>query len=583
MDGSSGPGAVIRGIWFVLFVAAFRAAFAVSGTVSVHHDAGFSKLDSGDCGEAVRELLAARAEGDSSNSLMLGLSRALECDNRLIDALSATFADNQADTTGRIDLLLFRAQLLRKVGLADEADKVEREIGVDLVGDSKTLDSLERLAGASEWDYAFGLSGTGQWIYDGISYVAADSFPIYAVMPRYSGWDASANPVVVTAQEGTKDGDSLLFHGRQFVVQAQPSFQLLWKNLYASASLPFQTFLDKSMVDWLAAELKATLQLGGNLKKDWGAVGAFVGTARSATWYPSVDAQWSNSLFGGADYRKTLMDVDFAQTNSVSYSTGKAYDFVSFAGTHQISLARRAWILGNFSASGGYSWELYPMVEESFFVAGAPSKTIDVLGAAPGMPNKSDSIRFLAVDGTVLSSLKRKAAFTGGAAGQAVTSSSGFEYPLSANADRAKWNGAISWNKRFGKGQILSASLDLARTEWVHDQIGAFVPIDSVYASLLDVDRSISEIWFYRDVSSNQLYLVRDAINGSILGPYSYKRRRVDWTTTIQAGLTWPLGSHFKLSGQWTRAVNESSLERVSETPTSYTRDLWTVSGVVNW
>ncbi|MEN9306898.1 MAG: hypothetical protein RL173_830 [Fibrobacterota bacterium] len=585
MDGSSGPPSVIRSLWLVLFVAAFRAAFAVSGADSFHRLAGFAKLDSGDCAGAVAELLAARAQGDTSNSVMLGLSRALECDNRLVDALSATFADNKTDTTGRIDLLLFRAQLLRKVGLADEAEKVEREIGFGMVGNPAELDSLERLVADSEWDHLFGLSGTVQWTYDGLSFVAADSFPTYANMPRYQGWDQAMTPNVSisTPKEGSRDGDSLLFHGSQFVVQTQPTFQLFWKNLYASASIPFQTVLDKALSDWLAAELKASLQLGGSIKTTWGTYGFVFGASRSATWYPSVEAQLHNSLVGGVDYRLPIRFADFAQSNSVNLSSDEEYGFLSCLGSHQVSLTKQAGGFGSFVASGGYSWELYPAGEESYFVAGAPSKTIDVRGAAPGMLNDSEAIQFLASDGRVLTGLKRLQALTGAANGQAVSSSSGFDYPLSAKADRGKWNGTVSWSRRFGRGQILSASVDLARTEWASGQIGAFVPIDSVYASLLDTNKTISEIWFYRDVPTGQVYLVRDAVNGSIIGPYSYRRRRVDWTTTVQAGLTWPVGSHLKFTAQWARAVNESSLERISEIPTSYTRNVWTVSGVVTW
>lgn len=565
MDGSSGSLAVIRYIRLLLFVAAFRAAFAVSGDAPDRRATGLAMLDSGECGEAVSELLAARKSGDSSNVVMLGLSRALECEGRMVDALSATFADNRQDTAGRIDLLLFRAQLLRKVGLGDEADKVEREIGQFV---SRTVDQSAD-AGSDPWIWFFSGNVQASWLYEGDAVQKADSLEYYS-----------------TKAKGNVEGistilpDSVIITGAQVPVAGGVQFDAMKGNISVSLAVPGQLILAKTLDSWLAGSsgvrLSSTVQWSD-------AFGSDLVLSGNRTWYPVEDRSslHRTEIVGQLSNKLKLGATTISQTNSISRALGYSDEFSGYTGSHSVGVGRKLPWNTSVSANAGIAWFWDGSVDEFIDL---PTRVVMVGNGRVGQATQRDtSLQFLdtagrRIDPNSLDPFTGPGMLALGAVPGQWTSYSSLAFPIQTAAGFHRWNAGFAVGQKPTSRISLSASFDLTRTGWGSEYPGCYQDVDTVVTGLV----SRGSVYLYRDARTGQDFWVKNPAKSHLSLLLFRAGPRVDWTTTTTLSASIAFPKRISVAGAWTSVVNRSNLAAYIS-GASYTRSIWNLSASVGW
>ncbi len=574
MDGSSGPAAVIPKAGFAFLLATCGVAFAVSGTkASPSRAKGLALFENGDCRGAVPELLRALAEGDSSHVLVLNLAQALDCDGRSVDALSATYVDARTDTTGRIDALLYRAQLLRKLGLDDEAEKAEREAGIEMAaGLSEPSDETD----TRSWSWSPSLSGSVGWMLQEDAVWIADSLRWISskIGVKTDVADKVAQPLA------TAD-DSVHILGRQLPVSANLGVEIDGSNWYLWVGVPLQATLKTDLSGWLATSGRVLAQLGGAWSIRWVDVNASLSASRNWTFYPGYDPLVSSDFAGVLECRRSLGETRISQANTGSLALDSSYGFGGFSAVHSVVVSRPLPWKFEASAGAGFSWYLDKSRTEFDHLSDFRVKVIDVEGIETGMANTNTAIQFLDSAGVVIphNSLNNGRIRNGIHPAQRVAILDGYDYPLESRMDWHRWNLGIGLSKGLPAGFTARMGLDVARTELLRPQRGTFVPELSLYN---DRWAKSGDLILFRDVHTGVEYWDGDPASGSFVGPISFERRRIDRTTTITGSLVSPTWHHMSanLSGSW--IANRSNLGHLVE-GSSYTRSLWNASVTVSW
>ena len=563
MDGSSGIAPVTPKGWFVFFLATFQVAFAVSGKgASDHRKKGLALFDQGDCDSAAGELLKAVASGDSSHALVLSLAQALECDHRLVDALSATYIDHKTDTTGRIDVLLYRAQLLRKLGIADEADKVEKEVGLEMASEPEA-------SSAKTWTPGWGMSGSVGWVYDGISKVAADS----------ARWISFESDGIFGDTAGLQSAsDSFVVVGAQVPASATLSFYLYSDRHYLALEFPGQLVANTSLTNWLVASGGIQLMASSTWTRRFSTM-LMLNTTR--TWYPVAGASPTsrNSASGQISGSWAFAPVNTSLGSSFSSTWDNLNQFLGCTVSHSLGIGRELpWGI-NASGSGGFTW-YFDDARRAY--EGLHKTVIMVSGAKAYIANRDASLHFLDRAGNAMKNALPGNLSSGIVAGQWVDTGT-FDYPISNNAGWRRWNGSLSLSQKPFKRVSWTASMDLARTAWNEpSELGYFSTdlISDLYNTTL-YNNTVNTLFFYKDVNTGEEYWIRKPASTKLV-PLLYERRRIDWTVTAALAAKVELTSWLDLNLGWTGVRNQSNLEHVLE-GSSYTRNLWNASTTVSW
>lgn len=523
-------------------------------------------------------LLQARSAGDSSNPVMLCLSQALECEGRMIDALSATYAEDKSDTTGRIELLLFRANLLRKIGMEDEARVVEKEVGERVSAEAMAA----RVGGDAEsvlWDWS--VSFTSGLIYQGDAKKRADSIKIVgesiwlSEVRNDSSW-------AVDASLQQNWSDSLMVTGAQIPVGLALGLNFFHDPWIAFLQVPAQLALDPDGSGWISGT--AGISLFGSWK--WTPrLSTDVSASLDRTWYrmegddPIHQTEFVGTVSGSFDFGSWGL----SEANSFKSSFDASDRRVSSNGSHSLSGSVPLPKGFSVSLSGAYSWYL-GTEETTWDSTGIPARWIHVDGAGLGMSNKSSDLRFLDANGNVLSfnPLELKRAWNGVAPGQFVEASESYSYPLSSRSDCWGLTGSFSLVQRPLPGVSWSTGLDIGRTEWFADQVGAYLSEEAIWNQVLQnsID-GIEPLYFYRDRSSGVDHWIPSPL-GSNMGPVTFCRRRVDWATTLRLRARWTVLPRVSFGAGWSWTRNVSSMEHVLD-GSSYTRTVWNASTSVSW
>ncbi len=564
-------------IWFWCTLAVFLFATSVFADAASFRRQGLAAFDKGDCHAAVANLLQARGAGDSTNAVMLSLSQALECDGRMVDALSATYAGNESDTTGRIELLLFRANLLRKIGMEDEAKMVEREIGERLVAGSVPFQA-EGKTEPVVW--ALVASFTSGWIYQGDAKRMADSIPIVCDSIRAGGVRYDSSWMVDRSLLGWSD--SVMVAGAQIPLGIALGLDVFRDPWIVSLQVPLQLALEQDGSGWISGA--AGVSMFGSWK--WSPrLSSDVSLSADRTWYRVVggDPIHQTEYVGGLSGTFATGRWGLSEANSFKLSFDGSDRRVSTNGSHSVSGSIGLPKRFSVSLSGTYSW-FVGTSETTWDSTGLPAVWIHVDGAELGMSNKSDGLRFLDANGNPLSfnTLQLKRAWSGTAPGQFVETTESFGYPLSSRADCWGLTGSFSLAQRPFPRLSWSAGFDVGRTEWFADQVGAYLSEYAIWNQVLENSTAgLEPLYFYRDRSSGTDFWIPNPL-GSDIGPVAFRRRRVDWATTLRFRTRWAVVPHVSVTAGWSWTRNKSSMEHVLD-GSSYTRTVWNASTSVSW
>lgn len=582
MDGSSGIAQVNSKGWLGLSLATFQVAFAVSEKMPPNRDRGLALLDRGDCRAAVSEMLRAMSLGDSSNVLMLHLAQALECDDRTVEALSVTYVDAKTDTAGRIDLLLYRAKLLRELGLPDEAEKVERGVGVEFVAPS--IDDREP-SGARAWNWSPSAYGSIGWTMQDDAMAMADSLRLTASRIGI-GTDVLNN---LSQPKATTD-DSVHIQGKQIPVSAALGLEIYWSDYYIWIGAPAQAILKTDFSDWLATSARLLVQAGGQWSNRWFESNATISVAKNWTFYPGYDAIRSWDLNAALEWKKSFGKSRVSQSNSGNLSLDAADAFNGFTGAHSLGFVQDLPWESSLSIGIGVSWFLDKSRAEFETLTAFKVKVIDVEGIKVGMANSDPAIEFLDSNGVIIphNSINNGRIRNGIHPSQRIAIRDGFDYPLESKLDWGRFNCGTVLAKTLPGGVTMKLGIDLARTELVHLQRGTYVPKDALYTLPSDTTDEMKllprDMFLYRDVHSGEEYWVGDPVTGGsyFVGPVFFQRHRIDYTTTTTASLSWAVRKHLSTTASWSWIRNRSNLEHLVD-GSSYTRSLWNASATVSW
>lgn len=582
MDGSSGIATVIRKAWLAPCLATFQVAFAVSGAASLEHrEKGLAHYARGACDSAAEELLKAVSAGDSSNIVLLHLAQALECDDRMVDALSATYIDHRADTTGRIDVLLYRAQLLRKLGLLEEAEKAEKEAGV-VIAATSVADADDD--GASSWNASPTASGSFGWMFQEDVLSTADSLRLTA-----SRIGIRTEVLRNLSQPRSATDDSVQIQGQQIPLSATVGWMVDWNDYYLWIGTPLQATLKTDFSDWLETVGRVLVQVGGQWSNRWFEANASMYAAKNWRFYPGYDPLRSADLYVSGEGRRNFGSWEIVQSNSGNLALDESDSFDGYTGAHSLGYVRHLPWESSLSLGAGYSLFRDRSRDEFETLNDFVVKVIEVRGVALGMTNTDPSIEFLDSNGVAIprNAINVGRARNGIHPAQRVVVRDGFDYPLESKRDWGRWNLGTVVTKNFGKKVVLKIGLDLARTELLHLQRGVYVPETDLYTDHWWDGASatgVGEMILYRDVRSGEVFWDGDQVFGDTyyLGPIFFERRRVDYTATATASLSWEVREHLATSVGWSRVRNRSNLAHLVE-GSSYTRNLWNASASVSW
>lgn len=547
---------------------AVATAVAASDDVESSRKAGLAALEKGDCREAVAELLRARASGDSSNGLMVRLGQALECQGRVMDAVSASFAEDLSDTTGRIELLIYRADLLRRIGLEDEAKKVDA-----VLSDAVAATVLASPVHAEKVSLGWSLSGSAGWVYDALSSVQADS--VRNLRESQGG--------IARLDDPNAWRDTTRIAGAQIPLRIEPSLDIDAGRHFLSIGVPATLTLPTDFSDWLSAGVGTGL-MGFSSWND--RFSSWFAASAVRTWYrrEGADPTWRTDLSGqlGASARSGRLKL------STNHSVAGAWDgadaYAGLSGGHGIGAGvSLPWRFG-VDLGAGFSWFVNDARTESYAIPGA---TVLVEGAEAGISNQDESLRFLDTNGTPIrysNPLWMRRLPSGGRPEQWVETGV-FLYPDGNNGDYGRWNLGATLSQTPYSGFSWSAGVDFARTEWNREWTVCLVDYADLEASYQDHQyQGANALFFYRDRATGEEFWVANTGNSRLVprGALVEKRRRKDRTMTVSVALKyrWSRVLSAVAGASWIR--NESSLERFVS-GTSYNRTLWNLTGSVTW
>jgi hypothetical protein len=550
---------LIAVLGILLFGATVRPAAMAPATALAK--AATMALDSGRCAEASTLFMAARSEGDLSPALLLGLSRSLECTGKMEEALGSTYMEAGPDSSGKVDLVLQRAHILRRLGLEDLAVQSEREVGV-VPAEGSRLPVLV-------WDKMPALNVSLGWM---------DQFdnPHLALIPR-----KNASILSVTGVANPKDTVS-------HVLQSVPdSISLAGGSFQASSSLTWSVagtrggmWLGPSGSVALADDSVGWRSAGGGLDLDgyWLATQNLtvqVGISGSRTWFAtesgpiptqdetvgSIAAQWIR----GAWSVSTPQTVRTLRTNAGAWN---------WSGVHALGAAREVVPLVKVSAGGSWAWNLdrAGSVDDEIYARVLEGEGLDTTKSLR-QSNLYRSGRLVNGQFAISDLLSRFSV----ADLQIVT------VPVSRNADWTQVGASIGATFGPWKSIALGLSGQWSETFYAHAQEG--VQVDQSYAyhdTVVAQPDTIPMLLVLRDSTLKNEYLVRARLQDGPLVPWLWKIHRRDQCWTTQATATWRPRKWLSFRAAWTWSRNISNLGDYVD-GASYFRNVVSCSGAVTW
>jgi len=520
-----------------------------------------SALKAGRCQEATDLFLSARAAGDSSAAVLSGMAQALECTGRMEEALGATYLKLGKDTTGRIDLLIFRDQLLRRLGLGDMAKQTEAEMGIvdatqGPMSTGWTWQKRPTLTANLGWSHEFDAPGSPHSLNHNDS-----------VLLTNSGTVSTFGPANALAQVAS---DSILLQGGSWDLSGAMSWGGsggrggIWLGPTGSLSL------DDDSLGWRSA--------GGGLDLNWlwiatGRISFQGDVSGERTWFATSSGPLPVEDDLGAtitpQWSRDSWDITLPQTLRTLRTNSSPW---TWTGSHGLGISKTVNPMVKLSVSTAWSWNIDPsgpvddevwarVVEGDSLAEG--KKVLDVGLYAPNLAvANSPGGQF-----TVQKNL----------ATVSEAQLQGFTYPLSRNTDWTQPGVGAGVNLGPWHSLSLDLSAQWAETIYTHEQEGVNVdqsmadhPVDTVLLVL-------------RDTTTKKEFLVGTTKADAPLVAWSpWRLHRVDQVWTAQAALVWRPRRwlSFRASWAWTRNISNVA-EYVDGA--SYERNLVAGSGAVSW
>lgn len=526
-----------------------------------------SALKAGRCGDATDLFLFARAKGDSSATLLMALAQALECGGRMEEALGATYLKLGRDTTGRIDLLIYRDHLLRKLGLGDMAKQTEAELGIvdGTPGDGRfrwTWQKRPTLTANLGWSHEFDAPGSA-WALN-----RADT----ALLHHTEG-----NVTSNTDALAQVPADSILLEGGSWDLSGALSWGGSGDRGGGWLGPTGSVALDDDSLGWRSA--------GAGLDLNWlwiasGRISFQGDLSGERTWFATT----SGPLPTEDDLGSTLTpqwslsswDITLPQSLRTLRTNSSAW---TWTGSHGLGISKTVNPMVKISASAAWSWNIDPsgpvddevlaqVVEGDSLAAGKGVYDVGLyapnLTSNPGpRHNNFGELNYL----TAVSEAQLQA----------------FTYPLSRNTD---WTQpGVGAGIDLGPWHSLSLALSgqWAQTIYTHEQEG--VNVDPSVADH-NTDSTISVLpilLVLRDTTTKKEFLVGTTAADAPLVAWSpWKIHRVDQVWTAQATLSWRPRKwlFFRASWGWTRNISNVAQYLAGA---SYERNLISGSGAVSW
>ena len=476
------------------------------------------------------------------------------------EALGATYLKLGKDTTGRIDLLIFRDQLLRRLGLGDMAKQTEAEMGiVDATpGPLSTGWAWQRrptFTANLGWSHEFDAPGSpfslnhndslllnhapgGKTLsQDALAQVASDS-----ILLQGGSWDLSG--AMSWGGSGGRGG--------------------IWLGPTGSLSL------DDDSLGWRSA--------GGGLDLNWlwiatGRISFQGDVSGERTWFATSSGPLPVEDDLGAtitpQWSRDSWDITLPQTLRTLRTNSSPW---TWTGSHGLGISKTVNPMVKLSVSAAWSWNIDPsgpvddevwamVVEGDSLTAGK-----GVLNAGLYTPNlNSDPPPGLNFSETRYLATVQESDLQG------------FTYPVSRNTD---WT-QPGVGATVALGPWSSLSLDLsaqwAETIYTHDQEG--VNVDQSMADHL----ADTVLLVLRDTTTKKEFLVGSTTANAPLVAWSpWKIHRVDQVWTAQAVLVWRPKRWLSFRASWAWARNISNVAQYVD-GASYERNLIAGSGAVSW
>lgn len=562
MDGERGPLPVTTAIRLWCLFALFLLASPVFAGSTSHRQQGFDALGKGDCAAAVAHLLQARGEGDSSNPVMLRLSQALECDGRMVDALSATYAGNESDTTGRIELLLFRANLLRKIGMEDEARAVEAEVGSEL--GNRFMEKTDEGFG---WLFDWSVTGGVGWKYETDRSSMSDSVSTYS--ERITISNVESFYLNLNSSMNRLPGDSITFEGGQYLASAGVGFGWFGEKFAVTASVPAQIGLASDLSEWNVASSGANISISYDWKP-WLGAGLSGGWGR--TWYPVENAApvVRDDLSGTVTLRGLLATVGWSMANSVELEDAGNRRLKFY--NHVLQIGRQFPKGFQTTLSGGYSWYDDEIGSQTGAIR---AWVIPVQSASSGQGVRD--LKMLDSTGRVVSLTKMFQILSHSGGDRIGSIEEAYLIPTSSSQSWGRWSlgGAVS--QSVFPWLSWSIGFDLSQTDLSGIQSGLWV--DPFYS----FDSIAEAVRVFRDQSTGEAYISFFKLGqGSTIVPLVYARHRQDVTKAWRIGISSKVNRHLSIQAGWTYTDRESTMDEILD-GSSYTRTVWNASTSVSW
>jgi hypothetical protein len=520
-----------------------------------------SALKAGRCQDATDLFLSARAAGDSSAALLAGLAQALECTGRMEEALGATYLRLGKDTTGRIDLLIFRDQLLRSLGLGDMAKQTETEMGIveassEMARSGWTWQKRPTLTANLGWSHEFDAPGSPFSLNHNDSTLLRNS----GTVPVFASEDALAQVA----------SDSILLEGGSWDLSGALSWGGggdrggIWLGPTGSVALDDDSLGWRSAgagfdLNWLwIASSQISVQGDVSGQRTWFAAdsGPFpVEDDLGATFAP----QWNRSSW----------EISLPQTIRTLRTNSSAW---TWTGSHGLGISKTVNPMVKLSASAAWSWnidpsgpvddEVWSMVVEGDSLA-AGKGVLDVGLYAPNLTSGKSPIGKFTVPAYLATVSEAQL--------------QGFAYPLSRNTDWTQpgVGAAVVLGPWSSLSLVLSAQW--AETIYAHDQEG--VNVDPSMADHL----ADTVLLVLRDTATKKEFLVGSTKTDAPLVAWSpWRIHRVDQVWSAQTVLLWRPRKWLSFRASWAWTRNVSNVAQFLE-GASYVRNLVAGSGAVSW
>gem|GEM_PF-1728130 len=550
-----------------LLFAAQSAAADPGAKASATAGQARTALDAGRCGDATDLFLSARSQGDSSANLLLKLSQALECNGHMEEALGATYLELGRDTTGRVDLLIYRDHLLRKLGLGDMAKQTEAELGIVDAGSGGarsrwTWQGRPSLSANLGWSHEFDAPGAASAL------SRADT-----ALLNHTDGNVASNSNALTQVPS----DSILLQGGSWDLSGGLSWGGsgdrggLWLGPVGSVAL------DDDSLGWRSAGA------GFDLNGVWIATRqiSFQGdVSGERTWFATSSGPLPVEDDLGAtltpQWSRSSWEISLPQTLRTLRTNSSAW---TWTGSHGLGISRTVNPMVKLSASAAWSWNLDPsgslddevlaqVVEGDSLAAGKGVYDVGLyapnLTSNPGpRHNNFNELNYL----TAVSEAQLQA----------------FTYPLSRNTDWTQPGVGAGINLGPWHSLSLALSGQWAETIYTNDQEGV-----NVDPSLADhnTDTTLSPypiLLVLRDTTTKKEFLVGTTAADAPLVAWSpWKIHRVDQVWTAQATLVWKPKRWLSFRALWTWTRNISNVAQYLA-GASYERNLVAGSGAVSW